>query len=140
MMQVWGANCVASPSTETNAGRKILKEIPDTPGSLGIAISEAIEQAVTDPSGKTRYSLGSVLNHVLLHQSIIGLEAKAQLNKNDKERDTFVREFAKKLGVKERPYNFDLVISTDRYGVDEATAIILHGFELYTKLASKTKS
>ncbi len=79
MMQVWGANCVASPSTETNAGRNILAQMPDTPGSLGIAISEAIEAAVTDPTGKTRYSLGSVLNHVLLHQTIIGLEAKTQL-------------------------------------------------------------
>jgi tryptophan synthase beta chain len=79
MMQVWGARCIASPSTETNAGRKILTEMPDTPGSLGIAISEAIEAAVTDPTGKTRYSLGSVLNHVLLHQTIIGLEAKKQL-------------------------------------------------------------
>lgn len=79
MMQVWGANCVASPSTETNAGRKILAEIPDTPGSLGIAISEAIEQAVSDSTGKTRYSLGSVLNHVMLHQTIMGLEAKKQL-------------------------------------------------------------
>jgi len=79
MMGTWGANCVASPSSETNAGRKILAEMPDTPGSLGIAISEAIEAAVTDPSGKTRYSLGSVLNHVLLHQTIIGLEAKKQL-------------------------------------------------------------
>ncbi len=79
MMETWGANCVASPSTETNAGRKVLEEMPDTPGSLGIAISEAIEQAVTDPSGQTRYSLGSVLNHVLLHQTIIGLEAKKQL-------------------------------------------------------------
>ena len=79
MMQTWGANCIASPSSETNAGRKVLEEMPDTPGSLGIAISEAIEAAVTDPSGKTRYSLGSVLNHVLLHQTIIGLEAKKQL-------------------------------------------------------------
>jgi len=79
MMQVWGANCVASPSSETNAGRKVLEEMPDTPGSLGIAISEAIEEAVTDSSGKTRYSLGSVLNHVLLHQTIVGLEAKKQL-------------------------------------------------------------
>ena len=79
MMQVWGGNCVASPSDETNAGRAILEKMPDTPGSLGIAISEAIEQAVTDPTGKTRYALGSVLNHVMLHQSIIGLEAKAQL-------------------------------------------------------------
>jgi len=79
MMQVWGANCVASPSPETNAGRKVLEEMPDTPGSLGIAISEAIEEAVTDKSGKTRYALGSVLNHVMLHQTIIGLEAKKQL-------------------------------------------------------------
>ncbi len=79
MMEVWGANCVASPSNETNAGREILKKYPDTPGSLGIAISEAIEAAVTDKSGKSRYSLGSVLNHVLLHQTIIGLEAKKQL-------------------------------------------------------------
>ena len=79
MMQVWGAKCIPSPSNETNAGRKVLEQIPDTPGSLGIAISEAIEEAVTDKSGKTRYSLGSVLNHVLLHQTIIGLEAKKQL-------------------------------------------------------------
>jgi tryptophan synthase beta chain len=81
MMQVWGANCVASPSNETNAGRQVLAKMPNTPGSLGIAISEAIEAAVTDKTGKTRYSLGSVLNHVLLHQTIIGLEAKAQLKK-----------------------------------------------------------
>ncbi len=79
MMSVWGANCVASPSTETNAGRTVLEKMPDTPGSLGIAISEAIEQAVTDKTGKTRYALGSVLNHVMLHQTIIGLEAKKQL-------------------------------------------------------------
>ena len=81
MMQVWGANCVASPSDQTQAGRSILEKTPDTPGSLGIAISEAIEAAVTDPTGKTRYSLGSVLNHVMMHQTIIGLEAKAQLKK-----------------------------------------------------------
>jgi tryptophan synthase beta chain len=81
MMQVWGANCIASPSNLTNAGRTILASMPDTPGSLGIAISEAIEAAVTDSTGQTRYSLGSVLNHVLLHQTIIGLEAKAQLKK-----------------------------------------------------------
>jgi tryptophan synthase beta chain len=79
MMNTWGANCVASPSTETNAGREILAKDPDTPGSLGIAISEAIEAAVTDESGTTRYSLGSVLNHVMLHQTIIGLEIKKQL-------------------------------------------------------------
>jgi tryptophan synthase beta chain len=81
MMQTWGATCVASPSSETKAGRDILAKHPDSPGSLGIAISEAIEAAVTDPSGKSRYSLGSVLNHVLLHQTIIGLETKKQLAK-----------------------------------------------------------
>jgi tryptophan synthase beta chain len=64
---------------ETNAGRNVLKEFPDTPGSLGIAISEAVEQAVMDKTGKTRYALGSVLNHVMLHQTIMGLEAKKQL-------------------------------------------------------------
>ncbi len=81
MMETWGGKCIPSPSPHTNAGRKILEEQPDTPGSLGIAISEAIEEAVTDPSGKTRYSLGSVLNHVMLHQTIIGLEVKKQLEK-----------------------------------------------------------
>ncbi len=79
MMEAWGGRCVASPSMETKAGRDALARDPNTPGSLGIAISEAIEQAVGDTSGKTRYSLGSVLNHVMLHQTIIGLEAKKQL-------------------------------------------------------------
>jgi len=81
MMSVWGGKCIASPSNETKAGRDILAKDPDTPGSLGIAISEAIEAAVSDKSGKTRYSLGSVLNHVMLHQTIIGLEAKKQMEK-----------------------------------------------------------
>jgi len=81
MMEAWGGKCVPSPSTETKAGQDALAKDPDTPGSLGIAISEAIEAAVTDASGKTRYSLGSVLNHVLLHQTIVGLEAKKQLEK-----------------------------------------------------------
>jgi tryptophan synthase beta chain len=81
MMTAWGAECVASPSTATKAGRDILEKNPDTPGSLGIAISEAVEAAVSDTSGQTRYSLGSVLNHVMLHQTIIGLEAKKQLEK-----------------------------------------------------------
>ncbi len=81
MMETWGAKCIASPSTETKAGRDALERDPETPGSLGIAISEAIEAAVTDETGKTRYSLGSVLNHVMLHQTIIGLEAKKQLEK-----------------------------------------------------------
>jgi tryptophan synthase beta chain len=81
MMEAWGGQCVPSPSEATEAGRNVLAADPDTPGSLGIAISEAIEAAVTDTTGKTRYSLGSVLNHVLLHQTIIGLEAKKQLEK-----------------------------------------------------------
>ena len=78
MMQTWGANCVSSPSEETKIGRSILEKMPETSGSLGIAISEAIEEAISDTTGKTRYSLGSVLNHVLLHQTIIGQEAKKQ--------------------------------------------------------------
>ncbi len=80
MMETWGGTCIASPSTETQAGRDALSADPDTPGSLGIAISEAVEAAVSDQSGKTRYSLGSVLNHVMLHQTIIGLEARKQLS------------------------------------------------------------
>lgn len=79
MMQTWGAECIPSPSPFTVTGRKILEEMPDTPGSLGIAISEAIEQAVERED--TRYSLGSVLNHVMLHQTIIGLEVKKQFEK-----------------------------------------------------------
>ena len=81
LMNTYGAECIASPSSMTEAGRKILAQMPDTPGSLGIAISEAIEAAVTDPTGQTRYSLGSVLNHVMLHQTIIGLEVKKQMAK-----------------------------------------------------------
>ena len=80
MMHVWGARCVASPSNETSSGRAILRKMPNTPGSLGMAISEAVEEAVRDKTGKTRYSLGSVLNHVLLHQTIMGLESKKQLS------------------------------------------------------------
>jgi tryptophan synthase beta chain len=79
MMNTWGANCVPSPSPDTNAGRKILEQDPNSPGSLGIAISEAVEDAVTTPDSK--YALGSVLNHVMLHQTIIGLEAKKQMEK-----------------------------------------------------------
>ncbi|NQU63928.1 MAG: TrpB-like pyridoxal phosphate-dependent enzyme [SAR324 cluster bacterium] len=81
LMQAWNGTCIASPSTETQAGRDILAKFPDTPCSLGIAISEAIEAAVSDQSGKTKYSLGSVLNHVMLHQTIIGLEAQKQMKK-----------------------------------------------------------
>jgi tryptophan synthase beta chain len=77
MMETWGSECVPSPSNLTEAGRKILKANPDSPGSLGIAISEAMELAVARED--TRYALGSVLNHVMLHQSVIGLETKRQL-------------------------------------------------------------
>jgi tryptophan synthase beta chain len=91
MMKIWGANCIASPSKDTRFGREMLERDPETPGSLGIAISEAVEDAVTDGSGKTRYSLGSVLNHVLLHQTIIGLEAKKQLEiMGEKKIDTVI--------------------------------------------------
>jgi len=81
MMEAWGGKCVPSPSTETKAGRDILAKYPDTPGSLGIAISEAIEAAVSDSSGSSRDSLGSVLNHVMLHQTVTGLETKKQFEK-----------------------------------------------------------
>ncbi|MBM3436106.1 MAG: TrpB-like pyridoxal phosphate-dependent enzyme [Bacteroidetes bacterium] len=81
MMNTWGSDVIASPSNLTESGRKILKENPDSTGSLGIAISEAIEAAVSDPG--TKYSLGSVLNHVLMHQTIIGLEAQKQFEKTD---------------------------------------------------------
>ncbi|MFZ2653410.1 MAG: TrpB-like pyridoxal phosphate-dependent enzyme [Victivallales bacterium] len=77
MMETWGAQCVPSPSTDTEVGRTILKQFPDTPGSLGIAISEAIEDAIS--SKNTKYSLGSVLNFVCLHQTVIGLEAQKQM-------------------------------------------------------------
>jgi tryptophan synthase beta chain len=76
-METWGGTVVPSPSSETNAGRAILEENPETPGSLGIAISEAVEYAVTHDGFK--YSLGSVVNFVLLHQTVIGLEAKKQM-------------------------------------------------------------
>ncbi len=75
-METWGANVHASPTNLTEAGKKILAEDPDSPGSLGIAISEAVERAATNED--TNYALGSVLNHVLLHQTVIGLEAKKQ--------------------------------------------------------------
>jgi tryptophan synthase beta chain len=77
MMQTWGADVVASPSNTTESGRSILAKDPNNSGSLGIAISEAIEKAVHTPN--TRYSLGSVLNHVILHQTVIGLEAEKQM-------------------------------------------------------------
>ena len=76
MMETWGASVVPSPSEQTESGRKILERDPDSPGSLGIAISEAVEEAAG--RSDTNYSLGSVLNYVLLHQTVIGLEAKKQ--------------------------------------------------------------
>lgn len=81
LMNLWGSSVEASPSMKTHAGREILAHYPDSPGSLGIAISEAVEVAASDPA--TRYSLGSVLNHVLLHQTIIGLEAEKQFGKTN---------------------------------------------------------
>ena len=79
MMQTWGAEVFASPTDRTQAGRSVLAADPNSPGSLGIAISEAVEEAAADP--KVCYTLGSVLNHVLLHQTVIGLEAKKQFEK-----------------------------------------------------------
>jgi tryptophan synthase beta chain len=79
MIRAWGGEIVASPSSDTNAGRSILAKDPNSRGSLGIAISEAVEDAATHDD--TNYSLGSVLNHVLLHQTIIGQEAKKQMDK-----------------------------------------------------------
>jgi tryptophan synthase beta chain len=80
-MRTWGAECIPSPSDKTNFGRKILAEMPNTPGSLGIAISEAVEDAATHDN--TNYALGSVLNHVLLHQTVEGLELKKQFDLAD---------------------------------------------------------
>jgi len=77
MMETWGANCVASPSTLTKAGQQILDADPDCPGSLGMAISEAVEAAVTGENSK--YALGSVLNHVMMHQTVNGLETQKQM-------------------------------------------------------------
>ena len=77
LMQTYGARCVASPSNETNTGKAILKKDPNSPGSLGIAISEAIEMAAQKDT--TKYSLGSVLNHVLMHQTVVGNEAMMQM-------------------------------------------------------------
>ncbi|WP_149304434.1 TrpB-like pyridoxal phosphate-dependent enzyme [Pareuzebyella sediminis] len=79
MMNAWGANVFASPTNLTEAGRKILAENPDSPGSLGIAISEAVEMAAQRDD--TKYALGSVLNHVKLHQTVIGQEAIKQMEK-----------------------------------------------------------
>jgi tryptophan synthase beta chain len=88
LMETWGAQVVASPSVDTDAGKKVLEGDPDSPGSLGIAISEAVEDAAKRED--TKYSLGSVLNHVLMHQTVIGLETRKQLDKADEEADVVV--------------------------------------------------
>lgn len=88
LMETYGASCVASPSPLTNYGRNVLENDPECKGSLGMAISEAVEVAATSPD--TNYALGSVLNHVLLHQTVIGLEALTQLEMADDYPDVIV--------------------------------------------------
>jgi len=88
LMQAWGAEVFPSPTDRTEAGRKIRASDPNSPGSLGIAISEAVEDAATHED--TKYSLGSVLNHVLLHQTVVGLETKEQLALVDEEADVLI--------------------------------------------------
>jgi len=91
MINTWGGDVVPSPSELTESGRQILAANPDSPGSLGIAISEAVEMAAKDPN--TKYSLGSVLNHVLMHQTIIGLESLKQFEKTDDFPDVVIGPF-----------------------------------------------
>jgi len=88
MMHAWGGEVFASPSDKTNAGRAILAATPDSQGSLGIAISEAVEDAATHTD--TNYALGSVLNHVLLHQTVIGQEAKLQMEQAGEEPEVII--------------------------------------------------
>jgi tryptophan synthase beta chain len=88
LMETWGANCVPSPSPDTKAGQGMLEKWPDCPGSLGLAISEAVEDAATRDD--THYSLGSVLSHVLLHQTIIGEETRKQMEMADAYPDIIV--------------------------------------------------
>ncbi len=88
MMHAWGAEVFPSPSDHTNSGRGVLAHTPDSPGSLGIAISEAVEDAATHPD--TNYSLGSVLNHVMLHQTVIGQEAKLQMQQAGEEPEVVI--------------------------------------------------
>jgi len=87
-MQTWGATVHPSPSDHTQFGRKLIQQNPDHPGSLGIAISEALEDTVTHPG--TKYSLGSVLNHVCLHQTVIGQEAIRQMELAGEEPDVVI--------------------------------------------------
>ncbi len=88
MMKTWGAECLSSPTTQTESGRAMLEKDPDTPGSLGIAISEAVEDAATHDN--TNYALGSVLNHVCLHQTIVGQETQKQLESVEETADVII--------------------------------------------------
>src|SRR3989441_11239899 len=88
LMETYGAQVVASPSPDTQSGKKVLQQDPNSPGSLGIAISEAVEDAATRED--TKYSLGSVLNHVLMHQTAVGLEVEKQLEKADDAADIVI--------------------------------------------------
>lgn len=88
LMQLWGAQCVPSPTLDTQAGRSVLEADPDTTGSLGIAISEAVEDAAGHDN--TNYALGSVLNHVCLHQTVIGLETRKQMAMADDKPDVMI--------------------------------------------------
>jgi tryptophan synthase beta chain len=88
MMETWGAKCIPSPSTETQSGRDVLAKDPNSTGSLGIAISEAVEDAAMRED--THYALGSVLNHVMLHQTVIGQEAQMQMAMADAEADIVI--------------------------------------------------
>ena len=88
LMHTWGAKVIPSPSDQTNAGRKALEQDPGCPGSLGLAISEAVEDAASRDD--TKYSLGSVLNHVILHQTVVGLETKKQLAMAGEEPDILI--------------------------------------------------
>jgi tryptophan synthase beta chain len=88
-MEAFGASVTASPSDRTQAGRSVLEKDPASPGSLGIAISEAVEAAATS-GGTKKYSLGSVLNHVLMHQTVIGLETLQQLEQADEYPDVVI--------------------------------------------------
>ncbi len=89
LMNIYGAEVIPSPSDRTQAGRAVLEKDPDSPGSLGVAISEAVEAAATS-GGTKKYALGSVLNHVMLHQSVIGLEVQKQLEMAGEEPDIMI--------------------------------------------------
>ena len=109
MMHTWGAEVFPSPSEHTNSGRAVLAEHPDSPGSLGIAISEAVEDAATHSD--TNYALGSVLNHVLLHQTVIGQEAKLQMELAGEEPEVIIGCFGggSNFGGLSLPYVLDRI-------------------------------